>query len=396
MEKISKEDLDLRAILEMNLDDIDQLGIEDSSFVDKPAALPMTLEKRMEGSNRLARLQALWDKGIADNPSGLPMSRGMENVAAMERTVNYKTMVLKVYDSAVAQVHDYYDQICLGEMTDVNVVGKLVGNFLDILEKDRNVLLALCLYQSPIHNDYLYRHSINMSIVSLTIAAASGFSRNQVLEIGTGALLADVGMGMIPEEILNKSGKLSDEELAEIQKHPANSFALLESIPGMTDLILAAAYQHHERITGAGYPKRRAAAQVSQIARIAGIADTLCAMVHKRSHRDALTPQMALDKVMKIGQMNFLDAGLIKNLARYLSVYPIGTFVELASGRIGRVVASHVEDVQKPVVAILRTEKSQPMANKQIQFVDLFKDKNEKIVKVIEGEALNLKQLDGF
>jgi HD-GYP domain-containing protein (c-di-GMP phosphodiesterase class II) len=203
-------------------------------------------------------------------------------------------------------------------------------------------------------------------------------------------------MLMVPESILLKAGKLTEGELGEIHRHPATSFALLEKIPGVSDYVLSAAYQHHERMTGAGYPKRRAGVQISQVARIVAIADTLCAMVHKRSHRDALTPQMALDKVIKMGQMNFLDAGIIKALLRYLSVYPIGTYVELASGRMGRVIAAHPEHHAHPVISILRSEKGQPLPMKQVLQVDLAKEKNEKIVKVVDGEAAKFKALDGF
>lgn len=397
MDPISDEDKELNSILELNLDGLDTLGLEDVSFNDGPPALPMTLEKRMDANPRLARLQALWEKGApGDNPSGLPMNRGIEQISITERTLTYKATVMKTWDSSVSQAKETYDLICLGEVTSMSGVRTLVGSFLDVMEKDRNILLSLCLYQAPSLADYLYRHAVNMCLVSLAAASASGFSRSQVLEIGQAALLADVGMMMVPEAILLKAGKLTEQELGEIHRHPSTSFALLEKIQGVSDYVLSAAYQHHERITGAGYPKRRTNGQISQVARIVAIADTLCAMVHKRSHRDALTPQMALDKVIKMGQMNFLDPALVKNLLRYLSVYPIGTFVELASGRMGRVVAAHPDDHTRPVISILRTEKGQALPMKQILQVDLMKEKNEKIVKVVDDEAAKFKALDGF
>ncbi|MDB5106034.1 MAG: metal dependent phosphohydrolase [Fibrobacteres bacterium] len=397
MDQFSDEDKEMKSILEMNLDGLEHLGIEDASFREKTTAPPLTLEQRMALNPRLQRLQSQWDKGApGDNPSGLPMNRGMDQINVTERTLTYKATVAKTWDSSVAQTKETYDLICLGEITSMSSVRALVGSFLDVMEKDRNVLLALCLYQSPNLAEYLYRHAVNMCLVSLAAASASGFSKGQVLEIGQAALLADVGMTMVPEAILLKAGKLTEQELGEIHIHPANSFALLEKVPDASDYVLAAAYQHHERMTGAGYPKRRSNVQISQVARIVAIADTLCAMVHKRSHRDALTPQMALDKVIKMGQMNFLDPGLVKNLLRYLSLYPIGTFVELASGRMGRVVAAHPEDHTRPVISILRNEKGQPLPMKQILQVDLTKEKNEKIVKVVDGEAVKFKPLDGF
>lgn len=397
MDRTPERDGETDSLLEINLDDLDALGLDDSSFRAGRPAAPVTLEMRMAASARLARLQVQWDKGApGDMPSGLPMIRGMEQMGVAERSLTYKATVSKLYDNSVPQVRECYDMICMGEIPNMDGIRALAGSFLDVMEKDRNILLALCLYQSPNIADYLYRHAVNMCLVSLATACASGYSRGQVLEIGQGALLADVGMTMVPEAILLKAGKLTEQELGEIHRHPANSFALLEKVQGVSDYVLAAAYQHHERLTGAGYPKRRAGAQISQVARIVAIADTLCAMVHKRSHRDALTPHSALDKVLKMGQMNFLDAALVKNLVRFLSVYPVGTFVEMADGRIGRVVAAHPEDPMHPVVTILRSENGQPLPMKQLLQVDLAKDKNGKIAKVAECDIGKFKVLDGF
>jgi HD-GYP domain-containing protein (c-di-GMP phosphodiesterase class II) len=396
-EQAPNEDLELKAILEMDLEALDTLGSDDASFKPAEPAPPMTLEKRMQASPRLARLQQLWDAGApGDNPAGLPFYKSVEQMAVGERTLTYKATMLKTYDAAVAQAKELYDMVCLGETASLAPARNVVGPFLEAMEKDRNLFLAVCLYHNPSLTDYLYRHAVNICILTLAAAASAGFSRQQVLEMGQAALLADVGMTMVPEGIRLKAGKLTEEELAEIHKHPANSFALLEKIPGVSDIVLSAAYQHHERLTGAGYPKRRTGNQVSQAARLVAIGDTLCAMVHKRSHREALTPHSALDKVAKMGQMNFLDLNLIKSLMRYLSIYPIGSFVELGSGRVGRVVEAHPEDVTRPVISILRNEKGQPLPLKQILQVDLIKDRGERVAKVLEPDISKFKPLDGF
>jgi HD-GYP domain-containing protein (c-di-GMP phosphodiesterase class II) len=381
---LQEEDKELKAILEMDLDGLDTLGSDDSSFKPAEKAPPMTLEKRMASSTRLARLQAMWDKGEpGDNPAGLPFSKGVEQMATAERSLTYKATLLKTYDTAVIQAKEIYDLVCLGEVVNMSQVRNVVNPFMDIMEKDRNVLLAICFHHTTSLADYLNRHAVNMSLVSLAAATSAGFSKGQVLEMGQAALLADVGMTMVPEGIRLKAGKLTEEELGEIHKHTASSFGLLEKIQGVSDIVLSAAYQHHERL-------------ISQAARIVAIADTLCAMVHKRSHRDALSPYAALDKVAKMGQMNFLDANLIKSLLRYLSAYHIGTFVELASGRMGRVVEANAADITRPVISVLRNAAGQPLPMKQILQVDLLKEKNERINKVLEAEAAKFKPLDGF
>src|SRR5690606_3048408 len=249
MERMPVKDGELDCLLGINRDDLDALGLEDASFRPSGQPAPVTLEMRMAASARLARLQAQWDKGQpGDVPSGLPMIRGMDQMGVAERSLTYKATVSKLYDVSVPQIKEYYDMICLGEIPDMGGIRTLAGSFLDIMEKDRNILLALCLYQSPNMSDYLYRHAVNMCLVSLATACASGYSRGQALEIGQGALLADVGMTMVPEAILLKAGKLTDQELGEIHRHPANSFALLEKVQGVSDYVLSAAYQHHERL----------------------------------------------------------------------------------------------------------------------------------------------------
>jgi HD-GYP domain-containing protein (c-di-GMP phosphodiesterase class II) len=207
LDPLAEEDKELRSILDMDLNGLDTLGLEDASFRAAPAAAPVTLEQRMAASARLQRLQAQWERGEpGDSPSGLPLNRSITQMEPAERTLTYKATVVKTWDASVAQTKEIYDLVCLGELAGLSQVRSLAGSFLDILEKDRNILLALCLYQSPNLADYLYRHAVNMCLVSLAAAAASGFSKGQVLEIGQAALLADVGMAMVPEAILLKAG----------------------------------------------------------------------------------------------------------------------------------------------------------------------------------------------
>jgi hypothetical protein len=118
--------------------------------------------------------------------------------------------------------------------------------------------------------------------------------------------------------------------------------------------------------------------------------------VHKRSHRDAMLPNEALDRVVKMGQMQFLDPHYVKVLAGWLSAYPVGSGVMLQSGRAARVVAANLDDYQRPVVAVLKSPTGQTLPLKQIMHVDLRTMPQEKIVKAISDEEAGFKGLDGF
>src|SRR3954464_7663989 len=129
MDQVSDEDKELKAILEMNLDSLDTLGIEDSSFREAAPVAPVTLEMRMGASPRLARLQAQWDKGEpGDNPSGLPMSRTMDQAQVTDRTLTYKATLLKTYDAGILQTREMFDLICLGETASMGPTRFLVGS----------------------------------------------------------------------------------------------------------------------------------------------------------------------------------------------------------------------------------------------------------------------------
>ena len=126
MDQGAQDDKEINSILEMNLDGLDTLGLEDASFPAAPSPLG-SLEKSMAANARMARLQSQWDKGEpGDQPSGLPLNRGIEQIAPIERTLTYKATVVKSWDTAVAQAKETYDLICLGEINSMASVRALV------------------------------------------------------------------------------------------------------------------------------------------------------------------------------------------------------------------------------------------------------------------------------
>ena len=165
-----------------------------------------------------------------------------------------------------------------------------IKRFMGVFIKDRNLLLNMVLSE-PFEDDYLYNHSVNMSLISMAIACASGYSQEQIIEIGMGALLADIGMMELPPELRFKSDKLKPNELFEIRKHPLFALAILEKIQGLPESTLLIAFQHHEKPDGIGYPRQRRGKLIHPYARIVSIADSFAAMIHKKGrigHRSVL------------------------------------------------------------------------------------------------------------
>jgi HD-GYP domain-containing protein (c-di-GMP phosphodiesterase class II) len=289
-----------------------------------------------------------------------------------------------------------YDSLILGDGVQAKSLQDIADMLLGLLGSDPFGTLGLALMRGNSLTEYQHRHAVHTCLVSMAMAIAAGYSKPQVLEIGMGGLVADAGMVLVPDEVVSKVGKLSIEELTQIHHHVQHSMDLLERVTGLPNLVVHIVLQHHERLSGVGYPRHLKEKGISHAARIVAIADTLCAMVHKRSHRDAMLSFDALDRVIKMGQMQFLDPNYVKLLASWLSAYPVGSGVQLQSGRVGRVVAANLDDFKKPVVAILKSANGQPLPMKQIIWVDLKTMQEEKIAKAIDDAEVGFKGLDGF
>lgn len=147
-------------------------------------------------------------------------------------------------------------------------------------------------------DQYTHGHSVRVAEYSQKIAAASGKDEKFCTDIYYAGLLHDVGKIGVPSSIINKSGKLSDEEFAEIKKHPVIGRQILSSISKSPYLSIAANY-HHERYDGRGYPEGLKGDDIPEIARIIAVADSYDAMTSKRSYRDPIPQQKVREEIVK-------------------------------------------------------------------------------------------------
>lgn len=359
---------------------------------ESPPAKHDTLREAVRGrqvAKRIALAQGL------DSPVGPALSQYMSQLAVKDRTQAYKEENRKHFDDARNQVKYLYGRIARGEVASHSLVRAIVGSLLDTFMKDRNLLVNLAAHPFT-GEDYLYDHSLKLCLLSLSLASTAGYGRNQAIEIAQGALLADAGMMLVPERIRNKRGKLTQSEIFEMQKHPILGLALLEPIHGLSDATLLIPFQHHERISGSGYPDQRSGSQVSRFSRIVGIADVFTALINKRSYREALLPYNAMVAILSMGGQGLLDGDHIRNFLRTLSIFPIGSLVRLSSGCIAKVVSPNPTEFTKPVVSLLTSEHGNPLPPSGIRQVDLSLVFGETIVEALPDSTLHGSIIDGF
>lgn len=350
--------------------------------------------EREEARGRLVA-RRLTAPAFRDAPSAPALSQFMSQLAVGERTLTYKRENQRRFEDAVSQVKILFGRIARGEAASSALIRAIVGSFLDTFMKDRNLLVNLAAHPHS-GPDYLYDHSLKLCLLSLSLASTAGYSRNQSIEIAQGALLADVGMMLIPQSIRDKRGKLTQGEIFEMQKHPLLGLSLLEPIHGLPEASLLISLQHHERISGAGYPERKSGARVSRLARIVQIADVFTALINRRNYREALIPYHAMVAILTMGGQGLLDGGHIRNFLRTLSIFPLGSLVRLSNGCIAKVVAPNAVEFTKPLVSVLSSEDGSSLPLARIRQVDLAAAEAETIVEALPGQALHHSIIDGF
>ncbi len=401
MQKPTPNSWDSRRERDIRLTMNELRALEDMGYFDglsELAAIPDNFKVQSVVAAQVARAAPFVRRVSFYKPLDYPvvpaLSQFMSQLAVRDRTETYKTETQRKFDEAVGQVRILFGKIMRGEIASNAVIRSIVGSFMDTFMKDRNLILNLA--SAPYHGlDHLYDHSLKLCLLSLSLASAAGYSRTQSIEIAQGALLSDVGMMLVPERIRLKRGTLNESELFEIRKHPMYSLTLLEHVHGLSEATLIVPYQHHERLSGTGYPDKRAGNTVSKFSRIVAIADVFTALINKRSYRESMVPYQAMVAVLSMGGQGLLDGDQIKHFLRAVSIFPLGSLVRLSNGRIGKVVAPNSTEFTKPIVSVLTAENGAILPRASIHQIDLAQSE-EKIMEALSGQAFSHHILDGF
>lgn len=253
-------------------------------------------------------------------------------------------VMAETHEKSVAAVEQVITNFRKDSLTQEAIEG-LVGDLLEQVEMDADLLLNLTHMKS--YDNYLFSHAVNVSIISILIGEQLGYEKEELNQLGVAALLHDIGMLKIAVETWRKTGTLTPEEYQEVRKHPEYGAELLA---GMSAEIQAVAAQHHERYDGSGYPRGLKGSEINYKARIVALADVYEACISDRPYRERLTPQEAI-KLIVANQEGF-DPNILKVFLLTMAIYPIGTFVRLNTGEIGKVIRVSKNQPFRPVLSL--------------------------------------------
>ena len=211
-----------------------------------------------------------------------------------------------------------------------------------------NEAIAVDISALKVSDEYTFKHSVDVATMSMIVSRQYGLPDEQIYEIGISGLLHDIGKSKIPNEILNKAGKLTDEEFALIKQHSLLGYQILKDKPELSSAIKLGVLQHHEKINGSGYPMGATEDKIHIFAKIIAVADIYDALVTERPYKKAFTPRDAVEMIMAM--TGELDLKVMQSFLESVILYPVGTNVDLSNGEKAKVVANNPKYVLRPTV----------------------------------------------
>jgi HD-GYP domain-containing protein (c-di-GMP phosphodiesterase class II) len=207
-------------------------------------------------------------------------------------------------------------------------------------------------------NDVSFAHSVQVALASLVVGRVMGLDRGKLRQIGLGTLLHDVGKTRVDNKIWSKPGRLSPDEMKEVEYHTVAGYEILtQANTGLLESHVA--FQHHERWNGSGYPRGLSGRSISTYSRICGVCDTFDAMISDRPYKKALHPFEAL-QVLNNNASILFDPDVVKALCSVVAPYPIATSVRLSTGDLAVVKRLVAPDLSRPVVLVTKDADDKP------------------------------------
>jgi HD-GYP domain-containing protein (c-di-GMP phosphodiesterase class II) len=298
-------------------------------------------------------------------------------------------LVMKTHTKLRQQLRKIFEQIRNYDPVETSDIDTIIDALFRLLEQYPNQTIEYILYgfqgaMTEVDN------ALNSAIVSTPIGSSMGMAKHRLIHLATAALLHDVGMLRLPNEIVNKKGKLTPEEAQTIRTHPVHSYKIITRELRYPEEIGRAALQHQERWDGQGYPKMLSGENIILFARIIAVVDSFEAMVSKRPYRNSMIGYTAMRNILSDNGRRF-DPQVLKVFIRTMGIYPVGSVVLLNDSSIGRVVEVNGSAPLKPKVKIMIDQHGREHRDDHGAVVNLSEEKKLFIAKAVDPKELSEK-----
>ena len=334
-------------------------------------------------------------RGRTASPMGEKTPVSKPPVEAVRDVVNLAEelpLARRVYLKALDATRNLLADVRAGRKIKVGEIQDGLDGMIDSVFRNRDAMLALIKLQC--YDEYTYTHSLNVTTLAVSVGRQIGLTRSQLRELGLGALFHDLGKTRVPDAILNKPGRLTDDEFEVMKNHPAWGVQILARQEiGITEAALHVIRHHHERLDGSGYPDGLSGETIDAFIALSGLADIYDALSSQRVYKMAMPPHEALKVLFKL-RGNHFPPRWVDRFIQCLGIYPVGCVVRLNTGDIGVVISVNHETLHRPRLRMVYDRRSRRVLGRSL--VDLTgEDASDRdIVKVLDPSPLGIQPAD--
>ena len=325
----------------------------------------------------------------AEDTTGLSGKREPPDVQCPETVqADRSEQTLQVFTSAIRDLEALFSEVQAGGLPDSIRLKRTVAALAQEVMQDDSGLILLARLQQK--SDTLAHKSVRVCILTLVFAKHLSIRKDQLYELGLAALLHDIGMLNVPDNLLNYPGELNPSQRNIVEQHVEQGVALIMKHPilsgyrHLADMVAL----HHERYDGSGYPNGLKGKEIPLFARILGLTTTYEAMTRQRFFSPKTSPTHALAKLYR-WRYKLFDGRLVEKFIQALGVYPPGCVVELSSGHTAIVTEINKDKRTRPIVRLL-TDRTGAVLAEQPEF----NLANEQAGKIYISKILDTRDLD--
>lgn len=287
-------------------------------------------------------------------------------------------------ETRLSQLETLADNCLKRAELDLNTTKDVTREGLDAIQNDIDSMA--CLAANPCGFSYPMRHSFHTAMLATAMGTTLGLNEQELMDLGVGCLIHDIGMLKVPSAIREARRKLTDEEYAEVARHPVYTLDMLQDstrrLPPASRMV---AYQMHERIDGGGYPRKSNIEKIHPLARLASVADTYLALVSPRPHRAGMMAYCAMELLIRKASQGQYDPVAVRALVQTVGLFPVGSYVSLSHQWLGRVIRVRSTHYTQPVLEVWRASNLQGTPS----IVDLAQDSSLKIERPLVALSRN-------
>lgn len=330
-----------------------ELWIDTDKGADVPSAVHVETEKAVasEVDSMLQAAQSLL----------APLAQQVEFDQEVKRAA-------KICNKAKGAVVSMFQEVRMGKAISADAAGELVDEISSSVQRNPGALISLARLKTA--DDYTYMHSVAVCALMVSLARQLGQDETSTRELGLAGLLHDLGKAMMPNEVLNKPGKLTDDEFAIMRTHPGEGHRLLVEGDAVGSIVLDVCRHHHEKVDGSGYPDHLKGDQISLHAKMGAVCDVYDAITSNRPYKAGWDPAESIRKMTEWSKGHF-DEAVFQAFVRSVGIYPAGSLVKLESGRLGVIVEQSQKSLLQPVVKVFFSSKAQTYIKPEL--IDLSK-----------------------